>query len=51
MWTCIYCASSSNIVSQSVAHRAGLIPYWMSTYKNILDGSSSYNELVKLLYE
>lgn len=46
----IYCASSSNIASQAVAHRAGLIPYWISTYKNILDGSSSYNELVKLLY-
>ncbi|NEU04848.1 GNAT family N-acetyltransferase [Clostridium senegalense] len=47
----IYCASSSNIASQAVAHRAGLIPYWISTYKNILDGSSSYNELVKPLYE
>lgn len=46
----IYCASSTNIASQAVAHRAGLIPYWTSTYKNIFDGSSVYNELVKSIY-
>lgn len=38
-------------IQQAVAHRAGLIPYWISTYKNILDGSFAYNELVKSIIE
>ncbi|CUH95642.1 hypothetical protein P22_1716 [Propionispora sp. 2/2-37] len=42
-----YCASTTNIGSQMVAYRSGFIPCWISTYRNILDGSSSYNDIVK----
>jgi len=41
-----YCAASSNIGSQAVAHRSGFIPCWISTYRNILDGSSSFNNII-----
>lgn len=46
----IYCAASSNPASQAAAFRAGFQPCWVSTYKNILDGSSGYDELVRRLY-
>ena len=46
----IYCAASSNAASQAAAFRAGFQPCWISTYKNILDGSSGYDELVRRLY-
>lgn len=42
-----YCASTTNIGSQAVAHRSGFIPCFVSTYGNILDGSSVYNEILK----
>lgn len=42
-----YCASTTNISSQAVAHRSGLMPCFVSTYGNILDGSSVYNEILK----
>jgi len=41
-----YCAASSNIGSQAVAHRSGYIPYWISTYRTILDGSCGYDALL-----
>lgn len=44
-----YCASTTNIGSQAVAHRSGFIPCWVSTYRNILDGSSSYDNLINSL--
>ena len=37
-----YGTASSNIPSQAVAHRAGLMPAWMCSYHNILDGSSPF---------
>ena len=37
-----YGTASSNIASQVVAHRAGLMPAWMCSYHNTLDGSSPY---------
>lgn len=42
-----YCASTTNISSQAVAHRSGFMPCFVSTYGNILDGSSVYNEILK----
>lgn len=45
----VYCAASSNLGSQAVAHRSGLMPCWISTYRNILDGSSAYEPLVGAL--
>lgn len=42
-----YCASVTNVGSQAVAHRSGLIPCWVSTYRTTLDGSSVYDEIVK----
>ena len=42
----IYCASVTNVGSQRVAFRAGLVPGWVSTYRTVLDGSYSYGELV-----
>ena len=44
-----YCASVTNIASQAVAYRSGLIPCWVSTYRTVLDGSSVYYEIVKKL--
>lgn len=41
-----YCASVTNIASQAVAHRSGFTPCWVSTYRNILDGSSAYDDLL-----
>lgn len=38
-----YGTASSNIPSQAVAYRSGLIPTWMCTYKNLFDGKSTYN--------
>ena len=47
-----YCASITNIGSQAVAYRSGFIPCWVSTYRNILDGSSVYNDVLKgLIYD
>lgn len=43
----IYCAASSNIASQAVAHRAGLSPCWVSTYRTALDGSCAYDGLIR----
>ena len=45
-----YCASTTNISSQAVTHRSGFMPCFVSTYGNILDGSSVYNEVLKGLY-
>lgn len=45
-----YCASTTNVGSQAVAHRSGFIPCWVSTYRTILDGSSAYHEIVGQLY-
>ena len=42
-----YCASVTNIASQAVAYRSGLMPCWVSTYRTVLDGSSVYDEIVK----
>lgn len=44
-----YCAASSNIGSQAVAYCSGYRPSWVSTYRNIFDGSCSYENLVKRL--
>lgn len=44
-----YCASVTNVASQAVAHRSGFVPCWVSTYRNTLDGSSSYDFLLKQL--
>lgn len=41
-----YGVASSNIPSQSVAHRSGLTPAWMCSYKNIFDGKSPYEDLL-----
>lgn len=46
-----YCASVTNIGSQMVAARCGLLPRWVSTYGNVLDGISCYAEIVKNLPE
>ena len=43
----IYCASVTNVGSQAVAHRSGLIPCWVSTYRTTLDRSSVYDDVVK----
>ena len=42
-----YCASTTNISSQAVAHRSGFMPCFVTTYGNILDGSSVYDEILK----
>lgn len=46
-----YCASVTNIGSQMVAARCGFLPCWVSTYGNLLDGSSCYAEIVQGLSE
>ena len=46
-----YCASVTNIGSQGVAFRTGLVPGWVSTYRTVLDGSFSYGELCPRLPE
>ena len=46
-----YCASVTNIGSQGVAFRAGLVPGWVSTYRTVLDGSFAYGELTPALPE
>ncbi len=43
-----YGTASSNIPSQSVAHRSGFAPAWMCSYKNILDGNSPYQDSVQI---
>ncbi len=43
-----YCAASSNIGSQAIAHRSGYIASWVSTYKNAFDGSSSFEEYLNI---
>lgn len=45
-----YCASTTNISSQAVAHRSGFMPCFVSTYGNIFDGSSAYDKVLKGLY-
>lgn len=35
-----YGTASSNIASQSVAHRSGFMPAWMCTYRNTFDGNT-----------
>jgi Predicted acetyltransferase len=40
-----YGTASSNIASQSVAHRSGFMPAWMCTYRNTLDGKGPYKHL------
>ena len=42
-----YCASVTNVASQAVAYRSGLMPCWVSTYRTVLDGSSVYDEIMK----
>lgn len=37
-----YGTASSNIPSQLVAYRSGLMPAWMCSYRNTLDGKSPY---------
>lgn len=44
-----YCASVTNVGSQAVAHRSGLIPCWVSTYGNIFDSGFAYRELAEKL--
>lgn len=46
-----YCASVTNIGSQGVAFRAGLVPAWVSTYRTVLDGSFAYGDLAPALPE
>lgn len=46
-----YCASVTNIGSQGVAFRAGLVPGWVSTYRTVLDGSFAYGDLAPALPE
>lgn len=41
-----YSASVTNIGSQLVAARSGYLPAWVDTYGTILDGSSSYQEIL-----
>lgn len=43
-----YGTASSNIASQSVAYRSGFIPAWMCSYKNIFDGSTPYEQNIKI---
>jgi GNAT superfamily N-acetyltransferase len=43
-----YGTASSNIASQSVAYKSGLIPTWMCSYKNIFDGSSPYKNYINI---
>lgn len=42
-----YCASTTNVGSQAVAYRSGFLPCWVSTYRNILDGSSVYQSILE----
>lgn len=42
----IYCAASTNIFSQALAHSCNFKPYWVESYKNILDSSSVYNNIL-----
>lgn len=41
-----YSASVTNIGSQSVAHRCGLMPCWVSTYSNVLQEGYAYQGLL-----
>lgn len=43
-----YGTASSNIASQSVAYRSGFSPTWMCTFRNIFDGTSPYENDVKI---
>lgn len=44
-----YSASVTNIGSQMVASRCDYIPFWVDTFGTILDGSSVYNDIIKVL--
>lgn len=44
-----YSASVTNLGSQGVASRSGYLPCWVSTYRTVLDGSSSYDALLREL--
>ena len=46
-----YSASVTNLGSQGVASRSGYSPCWVSTYRTVLDGSSSYDALLGELKE
>lgn len=43
-----YSASVTNIASQMVASRSGYIPFWVDTFGTVLDGSSVYEDLLKI---
>jgi len=42
-----YSASVTNVGSQSVAHRCGLMPCWISTYSNVLQDGYMYKDLLQ----
>ncbi len=46
-----YGTASSNIPSQSVAHRSGFAPAWMCSYKNSFDGKSPYQDKLRVELE
>ena len=41
-----YKVASSNVASLATAYKSNFIPLWCESYKNILDGSSSFNNLL-----
>lgn len=43
----IYCAASSNVLSQMLAHACNYKPCWVESYRNILDSSSVYDNILK----
>ena len=43
-----YSASVTNIASQMTAYRCGYKPFWIDTFGTTLDGSSVYNDIVKI---
>lgn len=45
-----YGTASSNIASQAVAYRSGLIPTWMCSYQNTLDGLSPYASNLNIVF-
>lgn len=45
-----YGTASSNIASQSVAYKIGLIPTWMCSYKNTFDGTAPYGNDIKFIF-
>ena len=44
-----YSASITNIGSQMLANRCDYIPFWFYIVGTILDGSSVYNDMMKVL--